>query len=44
MFIMIRVGRIKNSSEALKFPGFETIVVMTKSSAYGSLSPYCLKK
>lgn len=41
--IMIRVGRIKNSSDKLLYPGFVPIVVMTKSSKYGSLSPYCLQ-
>ena len=40
---MIRVGTIKNSSETLKLDGFTTIVVMTKSSKYGSLGPYVLK-
>lgn len=40
---MIRVGKIKNCNDRLQYPGFETIMVMTKSSKYGSLSPYELR-
>jgi hypothetical protein len=45
----IRVGRCIFSSTAKggyifpEYPGFIPIVVLTKSSAYGSLGPYCLK-
>ena len=42
----IRVGRCKYERGKRidpSYPGFEPIVVMTKSSKYGSLSPYCLK-
>ena len=40
---MIRVGRIKNCNDNCHFDGFIPIKVMTKSSSYGSLSPYELK-
>lgn len=40
---MIRVGTIKNSNDRVNYEGFIPIVVMTKSSKYGSLSPYELK-
>lgn len=43
---MIRVGRItytKGKPTYPKWPGFKSVVVMTKSSAYGELGPYCLK-
>lgn len=44
---MIRVGRIeydKNYKQIIpKYDNFKTIIVMTQSSAYGSLGPYCLK-
>lgn len=40
---MIRVGRIKSSNDKLTYPGFTPIVVMTKSSKYGSLGPYVLR-
>lgn len=43
---LIRVGRIiyKNGKPIYpSFPGFEPIVVLTKSSKYGSLGPYELK-
>ena len=49
---MIRVGRIKYKDDEdnyipngiiPSFDNYETIVVMTKSSKYFSLSPYCLK-
>ena len=40
---MIRVGRILNSNDRIELDGFVPIVVMTKSSKYGSLSPYELK-
>jgi hypothetical protein len=40
---MIRVGTIKNGTDKLAYPAFESIMVMTKSSKYGSLGPYCLK-
>lgn len=39
---MIRVGRITNSKQHPSFPNFKNIVCMTKSSAYGELSPYLL--
>jgi len=43
----IRVGRIrydKNYKQIIpKYENFENIMVMTKSSEYGSLGPYCLK-
>jgi len=43
---MIRVGRCTyNGSQRHdpSFPEFESILVLTKSSKYGSLGPYCLK-
>lgn len=44
---MIRVGRItytgKTQDPLPTYPNYEQIVVMTKSSKYGSLSPYELK-
>lgn len=43
---MIRVGRItyeNNRAVHPSYPDFEPIVVMTKSSRYGSLGPYCLQ-
>lgn len=40
---MIRVGRIKDTNDKLIYEGFTPIVVMMKSSEYGSLSPYHLK-
>lgn len=43
---MLRVGTIKykNGRKILpSYPGFSPIEVMTKSSAYGELGPYCLK-
>lgn len=42
---MIRVGTIKNAGDQnnTTFPGFVPIVVLTKSSKYGSLGPYVLK-
>jgi hypothetical protein len=42
---MIRVGTIKDSNDCknVRFPDFIPIVVMTKSSEYGELSPYTLK-
>lgn len=43
---MIRVGRIKYLNGGRDIPdyeGFKPIVVMTKSSQYGSLGPYVLK-
>jgi len=42
---MIRVGRIVyggGNTQIPSYPGFETIMVMTKSSKYGSLGPYVL--
>lgn len=39
---MIRVGRI-DGTNIPKYPGFERIIVMTASSAYGELGPYVLK-
>jgi len=42
----IRVGRCTyNGSQRSDptFPGFEQILILTKSSKYGSLGPYCLK-
>ena len=42
----IRVGRCKYQNGKRvdpSYPGFEPIVVMTKSTKYGSLGPYCLK-
>lgn len=42
---MIRVGRCKfidGKQVDPSYPGFEPIVVMTKSSKYGAISPYCL--
>lgn len=43
MIIMIRIGRIKNCSDKLSYDGYIPIVVMTKSSKYGTLGPYVLK-
>ena len=46
---LLRVGRIKNCNDYKKFQNipflkhFTIIVVMTKSSKYGMLSPYELK-
>lgn len=44
---MIRVGRREyrkdGSYKDPSYPGFTPILVLTKSSAYGSLGPYCLK-
>uniref|UniRef100_A0A6C0J4C4 Uncharacterized protein n=1 Tax=viral metagenome TaxID=1070528 RepID=A0A6C0J4C4_9ZZZZ len=39
---MIRVGRIKNCNGKTSYPGYKRVIVMTKSSKYGSLSPYLL--
>jgi len=39
----IKNGTIKSASEKLSVPGYETIVVMTKSSKYGEIGPYVLK-
>lgn len=42
----IRVGRIKyeNGEQIIpSYNNYENIICMTKSSAYGSLGPYCLK-
>lgn len=38
----VRVGRIVKNKQPL-FEGFIPIVVMTKSSKYGEIGPYCLK-
>lgn len=40
---MIRVGRIDAYGRHPSYPEFEPIVVMTRSSRYGSLGPYVLK-
>jgi len=43
---VVRVGRrIYGSNGTLdsKLPGFTTILCLTPSSPYGSISPYCLK-
>ena len=43
---MIRVGRcvfVNGKEVDPSYPGFEPIVVMTKSSKYGAIGPYCLK-
>jgi len=39
---MIRVGR-RNGNIDPSFEGFTPILVLTKSSPYGSIGPYCLK-
>ncbi len=42
----IRVGRIRyiNGEQVIPtYEGFQNIICMTKSSAYGDLGPYCLK-
>lgn len=42
----IRIGRrIYKDGKVVdpSYPGYEPIIVMTKSTAYGSLGPYCLK-
>lgn len=38
----VRVGRIVDNKHP-SFEGYKPIVVMTKSSAYGDIGPYCLK-
>ena len=43
---MIRVGTINyNKGKKIypEFPGFKRIEVMTPSTAYGQIGPYCLK-
>uniref|UniRef100_A0A6C0EK58 Uncharacterized protein n=1 Tax=viral metagenome TaxID=1070528 RepID=A0A6C0EK58_9ZZZZ len=40
---MIRVGRRKYGCGDPSYPNFKQIICMTKSTAYGELSPYCLK-
>ena len=37
----IRVGRIDKGYPS--FEGYEPIIIMTKSSKYGAIGPYCLK-
>ncbi len=37
----VRVGRITDKHPS--YVGFIPIVIMTKSSKYGAISPYCLK-
>ena len=44
--IMIRVGTIKYKQGGQiipNYPGFTNVLVLTKSSAYGSLGPYVIK-
>src|SRR5436853_4216823 len=38
----VRVGRIVNNKNP-SYKGYKAIIVMTKSSAYGDIGPYCLK-